>query len=228
MNEPFKRILAIKMVVQGWKVDQLQVEELRDAIFTLVMGYAAPDYATYAKFRFPVEDVTWNARLVEFNKGFLAKIFPDRAAEFADMSPRELFEERFYYTLIQVPTQSRRRASVDESLRTVGVIREMAADASLIAVENRTTMPPPLYEIVVSTANNGISQALPSCLITPWPDAVLESEGTLDVATIRLMLKTRNDPGMPHFFRFYWLPKEQKWAPYEYCVASSTRDHFVF
>lgn len=225
-----KTISSITIAADGWQKNSVQVAELWHSISSFLWGYAQPNYETFKEFCFPIESIKWNESKLNEKRKSLMKVFPERTAEFTSMDFANLFKESFILSLIMEPGAGFGRPRLNPALQTTPLIREVATDMSHIYIEKRMTLSAPIIEYVASLDTaDGIYWEGSSATIEPNPEKILQANGEIDYATVRLMLKTRNDSARPYYLRFYWLPEVKKWVPLECSVGSgSHRDRLVF
>ena len=73
--------------------------------------------------------------------------------------------------------------------------------------------------------NVGFAWRQPCLLLEPSRAELVKADGSVKLATIRMLCKPRDeDPVYPVFLRLYWSPGDQKWLPEQLIAACARRD----
>jgi hypothetical protein len=207
----------IPVVSTNWNHDDNQLGQLSEMAYNLVAGYNTGDYDTFKKFRFPIQNGSWNAQWISSSKTFLQRLFPDRQA-LLQAGDETVFKEWFRYTLLSRGFDHKGQPLVNATEQPNGFLRLLSTEGSRFYLETRDSVPPPLDLFATGFENQGYSAYRPAFVFRPTPQDLLRSNKSVTCAVMKLMLKSADDRPMPYYSRLYWVSENNKWLPSEFCI----------
>lgn len=218
-----------------------QHEALRLSVYNFLMAFHTGEYEYYRQFRRPVEKGLWNRGMHEFRRKTVLKVAPEflpgrEDAEVAvDRAWFLMLAETKGYTRDGAPIfrdegpDNVVKSRVDSDSSTNGFLTTISRENCRIYVEVRTNMPPPLDLFVTRSENDGYFSANPAFVFEPKPNEVLKRDGSLLVATVKVLVGSKRDRPIPVFYRLYWIVDYVQWVPYEHCIPCANRtNYFIF
>jgi hypothetical protein len=170
---------------------------LTNAVVDFIEAYRKGTFEALSKFRIPVKDYHFTRSLTNA----MIDHFHIPAATVRD-EPMFAFQT-WWYTVHKDRLYSNYWIGISPSNCQIRVEESKSITNDLITTLRLGNVP-----------NVGFVSSRPSIVLEPTLQQVLDENGSIEVATVRIVPKPRdNDVVYPVYLRMYWSPKNGKWLP---------------
>jgi hypothetical protein len=194
-DETFKNAVKAVRVGGNFRVGQNEENRLHQFMLDFLIAYHSESFEDYKKFRFAIPRGGYTEAF-EILKSNLREGTPPS-------SPAAAL--RAYWDRID----SRQRRG------NKGKWMSVSLENSEIMATRMTIIPCALSDYALRHPNNGVGEPRPFFVPSPSPNDLIEMHGSVDCATLFVVVKTENGAVQAFYIRTYWERQTERWAPWE-------------